>query len=352
MAASVQELLLAAQAKQKQHPLSALAEVINAGAAGYGRGVVQKKANADAESSLADAEVKRQTILSKLIADKHAADEQAKLRQEMEQTMTIQTETGIRDRLQGTKGAPQPATPRDKVETVFKTDEKGNISKEVKIIPPKPVETPNTLDEILAEDVRLGKRTMEEAMALKNKPPVDRSMQSAITKSKVEIADAKALVSAVIPEIERVQKLNKDSYGGLAGSAIMKTKSALNTGPDDIKFKNTSDVLNTMKAQVARVLKSTFGGQLSDGERQYLNEVYGALDGMSQTERDIAMTNVATMLRGKITGAESKLRELTGDEGDSTPTTEVKKIRVKRKDGKTGTINESDFDASKYERIP
>lgn len=355
MASSVQELILAAEAKQKQSPLSALADMINAGSAGYSRGVSQRKVAAEAQSEEADAEVKRQTILAKLIADKEAADRQQKLRQEMEQTLAVQNETGIRDSLGRTKTPGQPATPKDKVETTFKTDEKGNVTKEIKIIPPKPVETPNTLDEIMAEKVRNGEMTLEQAMNMKNKPPIDKSMQSAIAKSRVELAEANSLVTSVVPEIERVQKLNKNSYGGMAGAAVMKTKSALNTGEDDIKFKNTADVLNTMKAQVSRVLKSTFGGQLSDGERQYLNEVYGALDGMSQTERDIAMTNVASMLRSKIAGSKQKLSELSGEDMPSpaAPTSDVKKIRVKRlSDSKTGSINESDFDASKYERLP
>jgi hypothetical protein len=122
------------------------------------------------------------------------------------------------------------------------------------------------------------------------KPPTSRNGAMA------NPADAQSIIN----EIDRVQKLNSNSYGGYFGNLEMKAKSAFNMGQDDVKFKNTADVINTMQQQVARVLKSTFGGQLSDSEREYLNNVYGALPKLSQTERDIAMTNVKRMLSSKI----------------------------------------------------
>ena len=179
-------------------------------------------------------------------------------------------------------------------------------------------------------------------------------MNTAITKAKVDLAETKPMVDLVTSEIDRVQELNKNSYGGMIGGLTMKAKSAMNTGADDVKFKNTADVLNTMQAQVAKVLKSTFGGQLSDGERLYLNQVYGALPNMSQTERDIAMTNVKTMLTGRLRSSESKLQELNGQAGiDSPPppsaTDKIKVIRISDKQG--GTINASDYDPAKYEKV-
>lgn len=160
----------------------------------------------------------------------------------------------------------------------------------------------------------------EEKPVAPPKPPApDRSMDREIVKAKVSLAKTKPFVTSTVSEIERVEKLNKDSYGGAAGSLQMKTMSALNLGANDPKFQNTSDVVNTMQAQVARVLKSTFGGQLSDGERAYLNEVYGALPKLSQTERGIAMKNVKTMLRSKLEGEQQTLSELQGDSGMSEP---------------------------------
>jgi hypothetical protein len=150
------------------------------------------------------------------------------------------------------------------------------------------------------------------------KPPIDFGAQTeareeakARVKSKTELATIRPVVESAMKEISRVQELNKDTYGGAAGGLAMKAKSALNIG-DDAKFRNTSDVINTMQAQVAGMLKATFGGQLSDSERLYLNQVYGALPNMSQTERDVAMTNVKTMIGNKLSSAESKYGELSG----------------------------------------
>jgi hypothetical protein len=144
---------------------------------------------------------------------------------------------------------------------------------------------------------------------------IDPTLKREIAKAQVSVAKTKPLVDGIIKEIDRVQLLNKESYGGLAGQAQMKARRATGLGDESKKFKNTADVVNTMQSQVARVLKSTFGGQLSDGERQYLNEVYGALAGLSPTERDIAMTNVKTMLKARLEGDEGTLQELLATAG-------------------------------------
>jgi hypothetical protein len=55
--ASVQELILAAQASQPKSPLTSLAEMITAGSEGYFKGVKQKRENALAESELSESEL-------------------------------------------------------------------------------------------------------------------------------------------------------------------------------------------------------------------------------------------------------------------------------------------------------
>lgn len=122
-----------------------------------------------------------------------------------------------------------------------------------------------------------------------------------------QVAENDVLVNSVIGEIERVQALNKNSRGGWAGAASQKLQSGLNIGTDSPEFRNTADVVNTMQSQVARVLKSTFGGQLSDDERRYLNNVYGALPTLSPSERDIAMTNVKNMMKSRGEAMRSKV---------------------------------------------
>lgn len=140
-------------------------------------------------------------------------------------------------------------------------------------------------------------------------------MEREIIKAKVQLAKTRPMVNSVISEITRVEGLNDNSYGGKIGATQMAARSALEMGTDDPKFKNTADVINTMQQQVAKVLKSTFGGQLSDSERAYLNTVYGALPNMSRAERAIAMKNVKTMLQAKLDGDQATVNELLSDAG-------------------------------------
>lgn len=143
-------------------------------------------------------------------------------------------------------------------------------------------------------------------------------------------AEESTMVDGVISEINRVKVLNKNSRGGVLGALAQKGQSALNMGTDSPEFKNTADVINTLKGAVSRVLKSTFGGQLSDSEREYLNQVYGAAERMSPSERDIAMTNVITILNGKKQASGAKLNALTG-QGQPAPQTGGQETPEQRK---------------------
>lgn len=144
------------------------------------------------------------------------------------------------------------------------------------------------------------------------KMPGQEKPNAQILKAKGEVGSMRGVFDSVTKEIDRVQELNKNSRGGLIGAAQQAASSAFNFGTESPEFINTADVINTMQAQVAKVLKSTFGGQLSEGEREYLNGVYGALGKLSPQERDIAMTNVKAMLKSKLEEAESKFNEMSG----------------------------------------
>lgn len=313
--ASVQELILAAQAKQNQQPLSMLAQLINSASSGYTEGNNLRNVKSEAD-------LRRAEIIQKLVATQQAQkemDAQEALRRQFEEKLAVTAEQNLRSKQAGVASPGTAPTPAGKFEQTWTQDEKGKISRSIKEVSPKQADIPAGYR--LKSD---GSGNMEfipggpadpSVKATLDKPVIDRSMKSAITKSKVEVAETRPMVESVTKEIDRVQALNKDSYGGYVGALKMKAKSAMNTGPEDIKFKNTADVLNTMQAQVSKVLKSTFGGQLSDGERQYLNQVYGALPNMSQTERDIAMTNVKTMLTSRLSVAESKLQEISDGAG-------------------------------------
>jgi hypothetical protein len=96
--------------------------------------VADKRANALAESELSEAETRRQTLLSQLLLQKQQQENNDRLRAEMEGLVATQSETGIRERLSSTQSPGQPATPKGKVEKEFSVDEKGNITKKVKVV--------------------------------------------------------------------------------------------------------------------------------------------------------------------------------------------------------------------------
>ena len=107
-------------------------------------------------------------------------------------------------------------------------------------------------------------------------------------------AEKEDIAKYSIDEISRILPLNEKSSGGFFGGLKQKAMSAANIESET--FRNTADVVNSARSLVARVLKSTFGGQLSDSEREYLNSVYGAMPNYSVAERRIALTNVKRML--------------------------------------------------------
>jgi len=95
-----------------------------------------------------------------------------------------------------------------------------------------------------------------------------------------------------VKELDRIEKLNEKSYGGAMGSVALKANRLLNLGGKNDTYKNTVDTVGSLKALVAKTLKSTFTGAISDAEREYLQEVNGASETYNQTERAIAIRRV------------------------------------------------------------
>lgn len=146
---------------------------------------------------------------------------------------------------------------------------------------------------------------------IKNKPkPVNRPLQTQIAKTQMALADANAMAKTEIPVLKSMIDLNENSYGGMLGDLKYKATSMAGGGEKDVIFQNTAKVINNMQNLVAKILKSTFGGQLSEGEREYLNKVMGALPKMSKTERKIAIEGVINTVSGNASKAQSKLEEL------------------------------------------
>lgn len=310
--ASVQELIAAAQAQQQKHPLSMLADLINAGSSGYTKGVNIRNVNSETD-------LRRAEIVQKLVATQQAQqamEAQRALRKQLKEKLAVTAEQNLRA-AQGNVGAPKtPTTPASKFTQEWTQDAKGNISRSIKEVSPVLPKTPSSIEEGLMARVNAGELTLEQAIRMKGTPQLDRSMQAAITKAKVELAENRPLVEAVTKDIERIKKLNETSYGGAVGALKMKYKSLTDADvKNNPEFVNTAEIINTLQALVTRVLKSTFGGQLSDSERSYLDKVYGAAPNLSRAERAIAMDRIQKMMTDKMTAAQSKYNELSLDAG-------------------------------------
>ena len=141
------------------------------------------------------------------------------------------------------------------------------------------------------------------------KPTVLPKPDASTTKDLAAAAETETIVNDSVRELERIELLNEKSRGGLFGQIAQAAESAYDPDKPSEKFKNTADVVNTLKGLVSVVLKSTFGAQLSDGEREYLNEVYGASVKLSREERAIAIKKVKKILQGKLAAAKSRAGE-------------------------------------------
>lgn len=136
--ASVQELILAAQAKQKKSPLSMLADLINAGSTGYSEGIDLR--NKKSESDLRYAETAKKLLEAEQIRKQQ--DYQDNLRKELADKLATQDEVSIRGKVDGVKAPSNQTTPAGKLTEEFKTDENGNISKTFKVVSPSEDKAP------------------------------------------------------------------------------------------------------------------------------------------------------------------------------------------------------------------
>jgi hypothetical protein len=133
-------------------------------------------------------------------------------------------------------------------------------------------------------------------------------------KAMKEFIDSKSTVTTNNNIINTLLEKNKNTYNGKLQSVLgYKTKQVTGLGTKDPKFQNTAYVVQELKSMVAKVLKSTFGGQLSDSEREYLNSVYGAAADYTQEERRIAIEGIKRMFDNKLTEKKIAYSEWTGE---------------------------------------
>jgi hypothetical protein len=138
-------------------------------------------------------------------------------------------------------------------------------------------------------------------------------------KAKAEYFDAKAFVPGSVQILDELAELNKKSFGGAIQGLGYKLTQKTGIGEDSEKFKNTTEIVNSLRQMVSKVLKATFGGQLSDGERMYLDTVYGAAPQYTKTERQIAIKNVKRMFTERLQEKQSAYESWVNSPGSANP---------------------------------
>lgn len=139
-----------------------------------------------------------------------------------------------------------------------------------------------------------------------------------LAKQKQKVAEARSAMLVMDPHLSKIAEFNTKSRGGYVGAGQQMFESAMG-GNESEDFKNTASTINGLKDMVAKVLKSTFGAQLSDGERKYMEDVLGAATTMSKVERAIAIANIKSTLASKVKEHENTYAEMGGTDMPSGP---------------------------------
>src|SRR3990167_4611215 len=100
--------------------------------------------------------------------------------------------------------------------------------------------------------------------------------------------------------IAKMKDLNKEAYSGKLEEFFKGGATKLFDLKPSKEFTNTETIKNKMMTEVVGKIKKAFGGQLSEGEREYMNRVQGAAEGMTKTEREIALDNMADIVNNKM----------------------------------------------------
>jgi len=119
----------------------------------------------------------------------------------------------------------------------------------------------------------------------------------------------------IISTLNNLQKLAPVARGGVGGAMAQKISSATGIGSDSESFKNTATLINGLKGMAVQLLKPTFGGNISDGEREEVMKISGALETMQPEERLAAMhrmTEIATLAAQRAKDVATSLSENNG----------------------------------------
>lgn len=119
----------------------------------------------------------------------------------------------------------------------------------------------------------------------------------------------------VISTLSNLQKLAPVARGGMGGAVAQKFSSATGIGAETESFKNTAALINGLKGMAVQLLKPTFGGNISDGEREEVMKISGALETMQPEERQAAMSRmieIATLAAQRAKDVAVSLSENVG----------------------------------------
>lgn len=104
-------------------------------------------------------------------------------------------------------------------------------------------------------------------------------------------------------QIQRALEILPKTYTGLTkgieqtgARALSGVQKLFGMSPKDEKLANTAELNSIIGGQVISLLKSTFGAQLSDSERQYLVDLFSAGSTATQEEKRKALENILTRL--------------------------------------------------------
>lgn len=373
--ASVQELLLAAQAKQKKSPLSMLADVINAGSTGYSEGVKLK--NDQSETDLRRAQVAKTLIEAQQAQAEMAAQEQ--LRKQFEERLAVTTEQNLRTAQAGV-AAPKPAaTPAGKFETTWSQDEKGRISRSIKEVSPKQADVPtgykdngdgtysfipggpaDPATKIKTTAAPAGFRwTADGALEAIPGGPADQKSLAEKEKSDLALANQKEKATLITSKIDEalpmIDNLSAGMGSVLKNVPLTKAKD-LSAVLDTVKSNLGFDQLAEMKAQTRTGASGL--GALSDREMTLLTSARASLDqGQSPAQLRDSLNQIKThynnwlQIQDGVNPYTSKPAAPAAPAAIADGSAAQGKMKVIRlSDNLPGTIDASDFDASKYKR--
>jgi hypothetical protein len=134
-----------------------------------------------------------------------------------------------------------------------------------------------------------------------------------LIKAQKAYTDVKSGYNVTMTQLDEVKKLNDNSYSGTLENAKLLIPRLTGKGASNQEFQNTVNVVNKLKNYVIKSLRSSFGGQITEGEREYLNGLFGATEKGTKEERAIAISNIQEFLNMKLKEKEEAYTMWGGD---------------------------------------